>query len=463
MAKKRWRDAFAACETQQRIRPEATDAELNNPHRGWATFQRFTGDPLQCDGAWLDDKGPVTFKKGRPRRMPAAGDLPTTVAYCRWPWSVLEPRKGEIRYDILDRTLETAMNRGQTLQMRTEPFVKADLPDWFLATGAKCAAAGACDGKTLLEPDANDPLYVKHWSDHIRALGKRYDGHPGLESFDVSYAGRFGECGGNASPETAAKLVDAYRAAFTKTTLLSMIGTHGCRYAAGLDSTQFGWRGDGFMDYKNSGRGFVPDRLCWNHMYDAYPVEVVDCGVAETWRVAPVTMEPYATLVHCHENGWDIDWILEHCLKYRPTIFMHKSVPIPKDWVEAVRAFVWKLGYRFYLHQMTLPLEARPGQKITTTVTIDNKGVAPIYRPYTFALRFSQGAQHAIVPFRQDIRTWMPDYSSFHETFTLPRTLRCGEAKVSCSIIADGQPVVRLAIKDVTKDGWHPLTSLDVL
>ena len=463
MRKHKWRRVFADCEIMQRIRPEPTDADLNNPHRGWATFQRFNGDTLQHDGTWHDDQGPVTFAKGVPRQMPVAGDPPTTVAYCRWPWGVLEPRKGVLRFDILDRALETAMRRGQTLQMRTQPFVHADLPAWFLATGIKCESLGAHAGQPVLEPDANDPRYIRHWSAHIRALGKRYDGHPGLESFDVSYAGPFGECGGNASPETSAKLVDAYRLAFRKTTLLSMIGTHGCRYAASLNRPQFGWRGDGFMDFKNSGRGFVPDRLCWNHMYDAYPVELVDSGVAEAWRVAPVTMEPYATLVHCHQNGWSIDWILEHCLKYRPTIFMHKSVPVPLAWRDAVDAFVRKLGSRFVLHQMTLPLEAKPGQKITTTVTIDNKGVAPIYRPYKFALRFSQGKRHAIVPFQQDIRTWMPDYTSFRETFSLPKTLQRGEARVSCAIVEQDRPRVRLAIRDVTPDGWHPLTSIDVL
>jgi hypothetical protein len=30
-------------------------------------------------------------------------------------------------------------------------------------------------------------------------------------------------------------------------------------------------------------------------------------------------------------------------------------------------------------------------------------------------------------------------------------------------MVAQDRPVVRLAIRDVTPDGWHPLTSIEVL
>ena len=459
----RWRYAFAATETLQRIRPEHTDAELPNPHRGWATFQRFAGDPLERGKDWNDAVGPVSFATRAPRRLVADGDFPSTVAYCRWPWGVLEPRPGRIRFDILDQALATAARHGQTLQMRVQPFVYADLPKWFVATGAPMKEIGTCPAGPIWEPDANDARYIRHWSRFIAALGKRYDGHPMLESFDVAYAGRFGEMGGNATPVSAARLADAYLAAFRRTTLLSMISTHGCRHAAARNRPNVGWRGDGFFDPKNQGRGKSPDHLCWNHMWDVYPVDIFDYGVADLWQRSPMTLEPHGTLQHVLEAGWRIEPLLEACCKYHPSIFMHKSVRVPAAYRGAVEAFVRRLGYRFHLHQMTLPLEAKPGQKIETTVTIDNKGIAPIYRPYTFALRFSQGTRHAIVPFQQDIRAWMPDYSSFRETFALPRTLQRGEAKVACSIITDGQPVVRLAIKNITKDGWHPLTSIDVL
>lgn len=463
-ATKRWRDVFAASETLQRIRPAHTDEYINNPHCGWATFQRFNGDPLEPDTSWHDDRGPVVFSKKTPARLTVERYLPTRIAYCRWPWGVLEPEPGHIRFDIIDAALETARRRGQTLQLRTQPFVHADLPEWFIKSGAKLTHTGEHAGRAILEPDGNDPLYIKLWGRHIRALGERYDGHPDLESFDVAYAGRFGEMGGNANPESSRRLVDFYLRAFRKTMLLLMISTHGCRYAAGLGRANVGWRGDGFMDPKFSGKGLMPDGLNWNHMWDVYPVDIFEYGVADMWKTAPMTIEPHATLVHMLDHGGDIDWQLEHCLKYHPSVYMHKSVYIPENVMDKVTAFAKRLGYRFCLHQMTLPLEARPGQRVDTVVTIDNKGVAPIYRPYRFALRFSQGRRSVVVPFKQDIRRWLPDYSSFRESFVVPRGLKKGEAKILCGIIDDrDEPVVRMAIKAVDSDGWHPLTSVDIV
>jgi len=129
-----------------------------------------------------------------------------------------------------------------------------------------------------------------------------------------------------------------------------------------------------------------------------------------------------------------------------------------------MQAFHQRLGYWFHLHQMVLPLEGKPGSKLPIEVVIDNKGIAPIYRPYRFALRFSQGTEHHVATLKADIRTWMPDITFFAESFTLPAGLKKGEAKVSCAIVNEkNAPVVRLAIKAVDADGWHPLTSFDVV
>jgi hypothetical protein len=95
---------------------------------------------------------------------------------------------------------------------------------------------------------------------------------------------------------------------------------------------------------------------------------------------------------------------------------------------------------------------------------IDNCGVAPIYRPYKLALRFRQGKDAAIVHCAQDIRTWMPGHTWFEEHLAMPATLQSGEVKVDLGIVeaATNEPRVRFAIKEVEKDGWHPMTSMDV-
>jgi hypothetical protein len=199
-------------------------------------------------------------------------------------------------------------------------------------------------------------------------------------------------------------------------------------------------------------------------MGDAYPQEVEDDGVKDAWKTAPVTFESGWTVPYWKEKGWDIDWIIDQAYKYHASVFMPKSAWIPEEWMPKIMEMNKRLGYRFHIHQMDLPLEAKPGQAMETHLTIDNRGVAPIYRPYHFALRFSQGDRHYVVKYKADIRTWLPDLSFVRETIVFPAGLLPGEVRISCSIVNDDdQPVVRLAIKPLDADGWHPLTSMDVV
>jgi hypothetical protein len=466
----------------QRVRPEHTSEYLNNPHTGTTTFQRFNGDPLQPDlfdgtcslaRPWVAPDGAEAMEAegvqdwDRPFHADLHNDRfpPTRIAYVRWAWRLLEPRKGEVRFDLIDRALATAAARRQTLQLRTQPFIGPmcyECPEWYWQTGAAIDPATA--GSKYRTPDHNDGRYLEHWGGHIQAMGRRYDGHPNLESFDLSYGGGCGEGGGNCTPETAHRLAQIYLDSFRGTPLLGQLGTEGCKYAARQQGWSVGWRADCFGDIHSEGGGAVPDGLCWNHMNDMYPQEIVRCGMTDAWKSAPVTFETGWGVAHWFRMGWDIDWILDQGLKYHASVFQPKSMVIPEPWMDKVMAFCQRLGYWLHLQQIILPLEARPGGTCNVAAVIDNKGVAPLYRPYRFALRFSQGPTHKVVRLREDVRTWMPDLSYFAESFVFPPGLSRGEAKVSCAIVdAQDKPVVRFAIKTIGDDGWHPLTSIDVV
>ena len=455
----RWRDVFNRDQTLQRVRPAEFHGYLPNPHRGTTTFQRFNGDQLYPGLTWDDSKGPVEF-------MPFDGNLKnpsypdTTLSYCRWLWSVLEPQKGKFRWDIIDGTLSAANQRGQTVQMRIQPYIGADIPAWFYELGGKIDPKADPARK---EPDHNHPAYLKHFGDVIRAFAKRYDGHPDLESFDIAYGGACGECGGNTTRPTAKKLVDVYVKAFKKTQLVSMLGTFGCEYASKLK--RIGWRADCYGDLRAEGRGVVPDKLCWNHMYDAYPKEIHSNGVSETWKTAPVTLETCWTVGYWESKGWDADWILEQGLKYHTSIFMPKSSFIPDRWREKIDAWDRRLGYRFVLRQLNLPLEAKPGARIPFWMWVENIGVAPIYRDYALALRFRQGNESHIVKVNTDIRTWLPGDSILDGNIAFPKKLQRGETGVEIGILdaKSQKPRVLFAIAGRGSDGWHALTKMDVV
>ena len=454
----RWRDEFHKDEVLQRIRPRESKEYIHNPHRGTTTFQRFNGAELFPGLTWDDSKGPTEFPPFDGRlKNPNYPD--TTLSYCRWLWSVLEPQKSKYRWDIIDGTLAAAAARGQTVQMRIQPYIGADMPSWFWDAGGKVDPKA---DPARREPDHNHPSYLKHFGETIRAFAKHYDGHPGLESFDIAYGGPCGETGGNATRASAKKLTDVYLKSFKKTPLVSMLGTFGCAHAA--RQKHVGWRADCLGDMRTDGMGYVPRGLNWNHMYDCYPKEVHENGVAERWKTAPVTLETCWTVGYWEKMGWDVDWILEQGLKYHASIFMPKSSFIPERLREKIDAFDRRLGYRFVLRQLNLRLEAKPGARIPYWIWVENIGVAPIYRDYTLALRFRQESRSHIVPIKATLRDWLPGDFVDANTIQFPKQLKRGECSVEIAIVEPKTqtPRVWFAIDERTGDGWHPLTRMDV-
>jgi hypothetical protein len=58
----------------------------------------------------------------------------------------------------------------------------------------------------------------------------------------------------------------------------------------------------------------------------------------------------------------------------------------------------------------------------------------------------------------------MPDHTWFSEEIVFPPALQRGETKVDIALVDDTlTPRVRFAIEQVLPDGWHPMTSMDVI
>src|SRR5579862_8654429 len=84
------------------VRPRPIDDVLVNPGIGIQTFQRFSGQPIYPGMEW-SEVGP----EGKLPDATAKVDFPpSSVAYLRWFWHQLEPRRGEYRWQILDSALE---------------------------------------------------------------------------------------------------------------------------------------------------------------------------------------------------------------------------------------------------------------------------------------------------------------------------------------------------------------------
>ncbi|MCZ7646261.1 MAG: DUF4832 domain-containing protein [Planctomycetota bacterium] len=448
-------------EIVRRVRPTPTDAYLGNPHKGCCTFQHFNGDELFPGLGWSEE-GPLEFP---PAKQPPAidGYLPTTVSYCRWFWRVMEPEQGRYNFAMIDKALETAAARGQTVAVRLMAFGSArqpQAPDWYAAKHPMLERKHK--SAVQLTPDHDAPQYLEHWGGFVREFARRYDADPRLETIDVTYIGPWGEGAGECSAEQCERFARLWKEAFANTPRLCMIG--GEQMRAGIASGA-GWRCDCYGDMKDPGTSHVRKDLCWNHMYESYPREVCEGGARETWKTAPVHFESCWVPMYWYNHGFDIDFILEQGLKYHGTYFMPKYTRLPGPWMEKLAAFCRRLGYRFVFRQSVHDRYGQAGKPWRFTCWIENVGVAPLYRRYDLALRFRQGDRdfHHVLE-GVDPRTWTPGDVWVERHVPLPQGLKPGYAELAAGLVQPGtqEAKVAFAVKERFGDRWVDLGGVEV-
>ena len=269
------------CQQEVVVRPIEIDDVLTNPGIGFSTFQTFNGDPVNPLGKSWTEGYPVDYGKFDGNRR-NKGYPDTTIAYLRINWRFLEPQKHRYNWELIDQALDTANERGQTLMLRVAPHGSRNNtdytpPDWYVKEVGEPKRELPKKDMWLLDPE--DPNYVKYFGGFIRALGKRYDGHPFLESVDVSILGAWGEGSGSKllTQKTREALVDCYVESF-KITPLVMLLTDDATNRYGLSQGIFGWRADCLGDMG----GFVNDGS-YSLMNDWYPQAIVNFGLQDAW------------------------------------------------------------------------------------------------------------------------------------------------------------------------------------
>ncbi len=437
------------------VRPAAIQEVLVNPGMGITTFQRFNRQAIYPGLRW-SEVGP----EDRVSDAPAPPDFPvTSIAYMRWFWHQIEPEQGKYRWEILDIALEEAGKHNQQLMVRLMPYDQRDpLPAWYRTSGARRANKDSDSDGKIWSPDADDPLYFKYWSALIREFGKRYDGHPNLDTVDISTVGYWGEGWGPHLPsrQIQEELIDLYFDSFKRTRLLMNFDeptalAYGTQRGAG-------WRLDCWGDMGRPGRNFA-------HMIDLYPQQVVRTGIQEVWRKAPVSLETCGTPGSWFESKYDLDYILEQALRWHASTINIKSTAIPVPWRAKFEEFQKKIGYRFLLRKLEYPATVHPGQMIPVNMWWLNAGVSPVYYPYVLALQVTSGQSQIQMPTSADLRQWLPGDAIFEGTLYVPESVRPGKYRLRVGILdpRSGQPVIQLAIEGRQPDGWYDMGEIEVI
>jgi hypothetical protein len=437
------------------VRPREIDAVLVNPDMGIETFQRFNGDAINPGLGWSEE-GPVV------KLAPAAGavDFPaSSIAYCRWFWETIEPEQGKIRWEILDEALRQARAHQQTLAIRLMPYdQKHPLPEWYRQSGARRANQATDKDGEIWQPDFADPLYQKFWGALVAAAGERYDGHPDLDSVDISSVGYWGEGWSPYMPalEVQEKLVDIWLAAFKRTPLLMNFDeekalAYGTEHGAG-------WRLDCWGDMRSTTGAH------WCHMLDFYPQQIVRAGIQDVWQRSPVSLETCWVPGGWKEKGYDLDYIIAQALRWHVSSVNIKSSAIPPEWKKAFDEFQKKMGYRFILRRLEYPQAVKAGTMQPVHMWWLNAGVAPVYHPYDLAMELLSASSSAQIRLPVDVRKWLPGDAVFDGTIYIPDSLKPGSYRLRVALLdpRTGRPAIKLAIEGFEPDGWYDLAPIEV-
>ncbi len=438
------------------VRPVEIDNVLVNPGIGFMTFQRFNGDDLNEGLKWTEGF-PIVYQEFKGILQNKNHPM-TSIAYFRVYWKFIEPDMGKYRWDLLDTALKTAAHCGQTLMIRIAPYgteANNDVPDWYRKMmGDESSKMPTKKWRT----DPEDPRYVKHFGGMIRSLGARYDGNSDVEAVDVSIVGAWGEGEGSAqlSQRTRQALLDCYLDSFKKTPLLMQLTDQRTNEYA-LSRRPVGWRVDCLGDMG----GFSPT---WCHMYDYYPQGIVNFGMQDAWKKAPVSFEVCWVMQYWKNKGWDIDYIIDQSLKWHISSFNAKSSAVPDEWWPQVNRWLKRMGYRFVLRKFTYPAVVSPAGKLEFTSWWENKGVAPCYRRFPLAMRFRSVEQSRVLVTGADITSWLPGDSLYDNAVTIPADLQPGEYDLDLAMIdpVSTKPRVKLAIAGILPDGWYPMGKIRV-
>jgi hypothetical protein len=335
--------------------------------------------------------------------------------------------------------------------------------------------------------DPENPLYMEYFGGLIKALGQRYDGHPDLESVDISFIGHCGEGSGThlLTDETRLGFINAYLDNFKKTQLhfqplngdapdpgVLVKGTNidahwpdGRNNGEGPQMRYIGYRLDCLGDVTTPTR---TDRTHWSHMTDVYHKDIILSGMSEAWKKAHVTMEICWTFLHWLQvfkfDEEVVEWIFNEGLKWHLSSFNAKSSPVPEVWSPLVDKWLNKMGYRFVVRRVEYPSFVARQAPLPLQTRWENIGVAPIYKEYLFAVRLRNEQKTIILPTSAKLTEWLPGDILHHENLFIPHDAPLGKYRMEVAIVSpvSFEPRVKLAIDGRTDDGWYNIGDIEI-
>ncbi len=371
-------------------------------------------------------------------------------------WAEIEPQPGVYDTAKLEQYLEDLAQKGESVLLRFEPYdlTHLDAPQWLHDMFP--------DDEPIYpfwRIDANNTDYGKYWSRFIREMGKRFDGHPAIQTVDLAIVGAWGEGAGTDFVEDNIfdEIVESYLASWKITPILGLMrGTDANRRI--IDTRHnIGLREDCLGDMG----GWHGEQ--WSHMRDLYPQIIANANMEESWKTAPVVFEACWVMDNWRRAGWDIDYIIDESIKWHISAYNCKHSAVPECWKEKVEQWVLKMGYRYELRRFDCEDFVTDTMKFAMLWL--NTGCAPIYTDCDLIVRLV-GKNDKVFELNcnTDVRTWLPDEDVvLRETLDLTG-IPAGKYDVQVGIRAHFHSgfMLNLAIEGRNKDGFYSMGVTEV-
>lgn len=355
------------------FRPEYAPAPADNPLKG---FVPYAG------------RGPA---------------FPHSLEFQYLPLAALMVGPTNFHWAPLERLLDDIASRGCQGVFRVYleyPRKPSGVPKYLLEAGLTLHAWTNTNTQPLPPaldhtPDYEDPRLRAALTNFIAALGARYDGDPRLGFITAGLLGTWGEwhCHPHtewfASKAVQAEVMDAYETAFRRTPVL-------LRYPAGDTDrvhAENGRRNFGYHDDSFAWATLETDRRADNWFYLA-ALRKAGTAALERWRTAPIGGEIRPELWPClwQEPGCQAGQDFARCVaETHATWLMDSSTSRPQTSADRERALAAarSLGYEFQVLEASAVVA---GRELNFTVTLTNRGVAPLYADWPVRLRVSDAA-----------------------------------------------------------------------
>ncbi len=430
----------AAGDEPQRVTFREVDTLFVNPGEGWMSQNRSP--------------------KGEPR-------FPCSVAYIRFHWADVEPAEGAYDWKVIDDAIVAWKSRGAAVSMRVMTCSAHSAgyyssPKWLFDAGCKGFEyeVGGGDptsgGKRIkrIEPDYADPLYLAKHAAFIKALGQRYDGHPGVEFLDIGSYGNWGEWHTKhpAPLDVRKRIADMYLAAFKKTPLVFM--SDDAEVLAYALEHGTGFRRDGV------GSPWHEQNWIGSKKYAAV------LGMADTWKKAPVVFEWFGDYAYLQSRGWSFDAAVNFMLTNHVTLINDNIGRFPPEALPQLEKLARLAGYRFVLRELSHPAAVKRGSPFGVNMKWANVGVGKLYRPFKLRLTLidAAGLPAATAEAKSDPLDWLPGERDIAETIQVPATLKTGDYTLAIALVdPSGQrPPLRLAMDAPEQAGRYTVSKVNI-